>query len=85
MVMGADYAVGCAPVPAVGKRMTDRRLDAHAVAAWLGVPVSWVRESTRSGAMPVSSSAAIGAMCGPTWPRGSRDANSRGNRSGFVG
>ena len=27
-------------------------LDADEVAAWLGVPVSWVRESTRSGAMP---------------------------------
>ncbi len=32
--------------------MTDRLLDAHEVAEWLGVPVSWVRESTRSGAMP---------------------------------
>ena len=32
--------------------MTDRLLDAQQVAEWLGVPVSWVRESTRSGAMP---------------------------------
>ena len=32
--------------------MTDPLLDAHEVADWLGVPVSWVRESTRSGAMP---------------------------------
>ena len=32
--------------------MTERLLDAHEVAEWLGVPVSWVRESTRSGAMP---------------------------------
>ena len=32
--------------------MTDRLLDAREVAEWLGVPVSWVRESTRSGAMP---------------------------------
>ena len=32
--------------------MTDRLFDAAEVAEWLGVPVSWVRESTRSGAMP---------------------------------
>lgn len=32
--------------------MTERLLDAREVADWLGVPVSWVRESTRSGAMP---------------------------------
>jgi excisionase family DNA binding protein len=32
--------------------MSDRLLDANEVADWLGVPVSWVRESTRSGAMP---------------------------------
>ena len=32
--------------------MTERLLDAAEVAEWLGVPVSWVRESTRSGAMP---------------------------------
>ena len=32
--------------------MTDKLLDANEVADWLGVPVSWVRESTRSGAMP---------------------------------
>ena len=32
--------------------MTDRLLDANEVAVWLGVPVSWVRESTRSGAIP---------------------------------
>lgn len=32
--------------------MTERLLDAREVAEWLGVPVSWVRESTRSGAMP---------------------------------
>jgi excisionase family DNA binding protein len=32
--------------------MSDRLLDAREVAEWLGVPVSWVRESTRSGAMP---------------------------------
>ncbi len=31
----------------------DKRLvDAHAVADRLGVPVSWVRDQTRSGAMP---------------------------------
>jgi excisionase family DNA binding protein len=29
-----------------------RLVDAAEVAEWLGVPVSWVRESTRSGAMP---------------------------------
>jgi excisionase family DNA binding protein len=32
--------------------VTDRLLDAHEVAERLNVPVSWVRESTRSGAMP---------------------------------
>jgi excisionase family DNA binding protein len=32
--------------------MSERLLDAREVADWLGVPVSWVRESTRSGAMP---------------------------------
>ena len=32
--------------------MSDRLLDAKEVAGWLNVPVSWVRESTRSGAMP---------------------------------
>jgi excisionase family DNA binding protein len=32
--------------------MTDRLLDAAEVAVLLHVPVSWVRESTRSGAMP---------------------------------
>lgn len=32
--------------------MTDRLLDAAEVAARLGVPTSWVRESVRSGAIP---------------------------------
>ena len=32
--------------------MTDRLLDANEVVERLRVPVSWVRESTRSGAMP---------------------------------
>ena len=32
--------------------MSDRLVDAQAVADRLGVPVSWVRESTRSGAIP---------------------------------
>ena len=32
--------------------MSGRLLDAAEVAARLNVPVSWVRESTRSGAMP---------------------------------
>ena len=32
--------------------MSDRLLDAREVAPRLGVPVSWVRESARSGAMP---------------------------------
>ena len=32
--------------------MSDRLLDAHEVAERLNVPVSWVRESTRSGAIP---------------------------------
>ena len=33
--------------------MTERLLTAREVAELLNVPVSWVRESTRSGAMPV--------------------------------
>jgi excisionase family DNA binding protein len=32
--------------------LTERLLDAREVAERLGVPVSWVRESSRSGAMP---------------------------------
>lgn len=32
--------------------MTDRLLTADEVATLLSVPVSWVRESTRSGAIP---------------------------------
>ena len=32
--------------------MSDRLFTAAEVAAWLGVPVSWVRGSTRSGALP---------------------------------
>ena len=32
--------------------MSERLLDAREVAQFLHVPVSWVRESTRSGAMP---------------------------------
>ena len=32
--------------------MTEPLLDAREVAERLNVPVSWVRESTRSGAMP---------------------------------
>jgi excisionase family DNA binding protein len=32
--------------------MTERLLTAEEVAEWLSVPVSWVRESTRSGALP---------------------------------
>jgi excisionase family DNA binding protein len=32
--------------------VTDKLLDANEVAARLNVPVSWVRESVRSGAMP---------------------------------
>ena len=33
--------------------MNDRLLTADEVATMLSVPVSWVRESTRSGAIPV--------------------------------
>ncbi len=32
--------------------MTERLVDAQTVADRLGVPVSWVRESARSGAIP---------------------------------
>jgi len=32
--------------------VSDRLLTANDLAEWLSVPVSWVRESTRSGAMP---------------------------------
>ena len=35
-----------------GGGMSERLLDANEVADLLNVPVSWVRESTRSGAMP---------------------------------
>jgi len=34
--------------------MTDRLLTTAEVAELLAVPISWVRESTRSGAMPES-------------------------------
>ncbi|MBA2741483.1 MAG: helix-turn-helix domain-containing protein [Actinobacteria bacterium] len=37
-----------APAPTRKRRL----LTAAEVAEWLSVPVSWVRESTRSGAMP---------------------------------
>ena len=33
--------------------MTDRLLNADEVAALVSVPVTWVRESTRSGSIPV--------------------------------
>jgi excisionase family DNA binding protein len=32
--------------------VTERLVDAKAVAELLGVPVSWVREQTRAGAIP---------------------------------
>jgi excisionase family DNA binding protein len=32
--------------------VTDRLPDAQEVAEWLNVPIAWVRESTRSGALP---------------------------------
>jgi excisionase family DNA binding protein len=32
--------------------VSERLVDAQAVAERLGVPVSWVRDQTRSGAMP---------------------------------
>jgi excisionase family DNA binding protein len=32
--------------------VSERLVDAQAVANLLGVPVSWVRQATRSGAMP---------------------------------
>jgi excisionase family DNA binding protein len=32
--------------------MSERLLDAAAIAELLGVPTSWVRESTRAGAVP---------------------------------
>ena len=42
--------------------MSERLLDAHEVADWLGVPVSWVRESTRSGALPVREARPVSAL-----------------------
>jgi excisionase family DNA binding protein len=33
--------------------VTERLLDAKEVSAMLGVPVGWVRESTRAGHLPV--------------------------------
>jgi integrase len=41
-----------ARIPATRSPASDRLLTAQEVAEWLAVPVSWVRESTRSGAMP---------------------------------
>ena len=43
-------------------RLSGRLLDAAEVAELLNVPVSWVRESTRSGAMPCVS---LGEMSAP--------------------
>ena len=50
--------------------MTDRLLDANEVAERLHVPVSWVRESTRSGAMPCVELGRYGGMSGRRWRRG---------------
>ncbi len=47
--MAVPVPVGFDPV---SDRPTDRLLDAIEVAELLHVPVSWVRESTRSGAIP---------------------------------
>jgi excisionase family DNA binding protein len=32
--------------------VTEQFVDAHAVAARLGVPITWVREATRAGTIP---------------------------------
>jgi hypothetical protein len=48
----ADPAVGAGSCAEDRASVSERLLDATEVAEWLGVPVSWVRESTRSGAMP---------------------------------
>jgi excisionase family DNA binding protein len=44
--------MGCSASRQARGPVTDCLLTAEQVAEWLSVPVSWVRESTRSGAMP---------------------------------
>ena len=68
----------------LGCVMTDRLLDANEVAELLNVPVSWVRESTRSGAMPCVERGAIGGTSGRRWRLGSRLVASRAERSRCV-
>src|SRR3954447_10341294 len=59
---------------AAGCGMTDRLLDAIEVAERLHVPVSWVRESTRSGAMPSVELGRYRVVGGGGVARGVRDA-----------
>ena len=61
--------------------MTDPFLDAHEVADWLGVPVSWVRGRRDRVQCRASSSVVIGGTTGPTCRRGWRTASSLGARS----
>jgi hypothetical protein len=55
--------------------MTERLLTADEVAELLSVPVSWVRESTRSGRSPVCRLAVTSVTTGLTWRCGSRSAS----------
>jgi hypothetical protein len=59
--------------------MTERLLDATEVAERLNVPVSWVRESTRSGAMPWAELGRIGVTTGRRRRRGSKKRFQQGS------
>jgi DNA-binding CsgD family transcriptional regulator len=63
--------------------MSERLLHAREVAELLNVPVSWVRESTRSGAMPCVPSGGIAGTTATTSSRGSRRASNRAGRLSF--
>lgn len=52
VVQGASPTGNAPAPPEPGRVLTGRLLDAKEVAALLSVPVGWVREHTRSGAIP---------------------------------
>ena len=64
-------------------RMSERLLTAEEVAELLAVPVSWVRESTRSGAMPCVRLGRYVRFELAEWRRWLEAAGSRAVRSGF--
>jgi excisionase family DNA binding protein len=61
--------------------VNDRLLTADEVAELLSVPVSWVRESTRSGAIPVVELGRDRRIGGMRCWLGSRRARGRDGRS----